>query len=973
MRKIAFKNYIVCCLFGWLPALVYAQSDATVKEYEKMYTTYPFSQPNPVANPTNVYPYFRFDGFTDKPVQQQWKVVELENDFIKVQVMPQIGGKIWTAIDKKNNRPFIYNNDVVKFRDIAMRGAWTSGGIEANFGIIGHTPGVATPVNYLTCKNDDGSVSCVISLLDMLTQTRWNMEIKLQKDKAYFTTAVFWHNGTAEDEPYYSWMNMAELAGEDLQFIEPGTNHLFHDGKSYSWPIDPEHKRDLSYYSQVDFGGAQSFHITGVYSKYWGSFHKNENYGMIHYAEREDKLGKKIFVWGKSRDGMIWDKLLNDNVGQYAELQSGRLYIQNIPSSVYGPYKQTSFTPYQTDTWKEYWYPYSNTGGVAVADTTGVLNVKQEGHSVRFFFSAVSNIKDTLKVTGKDGELIFSQPVKLQPLQTFEQSIELKDGETVAQVSLGETKFNTKDNVEKVLSRPTAPLVKVDYTSAYGLYLKGQYLTGTRHYAEAEACIKASLANDPGLLPALAEMALLQYKKLDYQAAFDYARKAISINTYDGQANYYYALAALKLNRVYDAEDGFQVAALTGLFRAAAYTELSRIKIMQQHYSEANSYAIKSLEFNTQNITALQLQYLAARLTGQTKLVKEVKGRILALDPLNHFIRFEDYFKNLDKESAGKFTGLIRDEMPEQTYLDLAIWYHELNSNEESKAILEMAPQKNNELLYWLAYLHRYDKSAGQWLSDAANGSANMVFPYRANSVAVMQWATQQNKRDWKPRYYLSLLYESAHDRLKARKEIENIDSAVNFAPFYAFRARLRDSIRHDQQMSDLTKAAAIDGEDWHYVKNLAEYLIAQKQYKQALNFIAPFASKHPENYIIGMLYVRSLMLNNDYSGAEKILQTLHVLPYEGARDGHKLYEQTKLMLALQSLKTNKLDEAQQKVNEARLWPEHLGAGAPYPNMINDKLENDIDDAILHARKGKAVSGKQATGFIARAKGINGM
>src|SRR5690625_3458098 len=110
----------IACLF-WAGILIQsfntiAQSPTTIKEYQKTFTTYPFSQPNPVPNPTNIYPYFRFDGFTDKPVKKKWKIVELENDFIKVWIMPQIGGKIWTAIDKKNGKPFIYDNDVVKFR-----------------------------------------------------------------------------------------------------------------------------------------------------------------------------------------------------------------------------------------------------------------------------------------------------------------------------------------------------------------------------------------------------------------------------------------------------------------------------------------------------------------------------------------------------------------------------------------------------------------------------------------------------------------------------------------------------------------------------------------------------------------------------------------------------------------------------------------------------------------------------------------
>src|SRR5579872_1711928 len=294
MKKQYWIAAILICWFCQAGLTAAAQSDATIKETEKEFTTYPFSDPNPIANPTNVYPYFRFDGFTDKPVKQKWKVVELENDYIKLWVMPQIGGKIWTAIDKKNNRAFIYQNDVVKFRDIAMRGAWTSGGIEANFGIIGHTPGVANPVDYIIKKNDDGSVSCTLSLLDLLTQTRWNLEIKLEKDKAYFTTRAFWHNKTGEDQPYYSWMNLAVKADDDLEFIEPGTNHLFHDGKSYEWPYDKEHNRNISFYKQNDFGGSQSYHITGVYSKYWGGYWHDSDYGMIHYAAREDKIGKKV-------------------------------------------------------------------------------------------------------------------------------------------------------------------------------------------------------------------------------------------------------------------------------------------------------------------------------------------------------------------------------------------------------------------------------------------------------------------------------------------------------------------------------------------------------------------------------------------------------------------------------------------------------------------------------------------------------
>ncbi len=181
---------------------------ATVREYQQVFPTYPFSDPNPIPAVGRIYPYFRFDGFTDVSEPRAWKVIELENAYLKVWILPEIGGKIWNAVDKRTGRSFIYFNQVVKFRDIAMRGPWTSGGIEANYGIIGHTPNVATPVDYVTRTNPDGSVSCIIGALDLLTRTPWRLEIRLGPAEAAFSTTSFWYNASDLEQPYYSWMNV---------------------------------------------------------------------------------------------------------------------------------------------------------------------------------------------------------------------------------------------------------------------------------------------------------------------------------------------------------------------------------------------------------------------------------------------------------------------------------------------------------------------------------------------------------------------------------------------------------------------------------------------------------------------------------------------------------------------------------------------------------------------------------------------
>lgn len=200
----------------------HGQNPGNIKEYQQEYLTYPFSDPNPVPAFGKIYPYYRYDGFTDKSGKRSWKIIELENDFLKIKIFPEIGGKIWSVVDKTNGKELFYDNDVVKFRDISLRGPWTSGGIEFNYGVVGHAPSCSFPVDYITKENDDGSVSCFIGNLDLLTRTRWTVEINLPKDSGWFTTRSFWHNSTSGTQPYYNWVNTGVLAKDDLEFIYPG-------------------------------------------------------------------------------------------------------------------------------------------------------------------------------------------------------------------------------------------------------------------------------------------------------------------------------------------------------------------------------------------------------------------------------------------------------------------------------------------------------------------------------------------------------------------------------------------------------------------------------------------------------------------------------------------------------------------------------------------------------------------------------
>jgi len=359
--------------------LVGARAKTTFKEYDRVFTTYPYSDPNPVPAMSRFYPYFRYDGFTDKPIQKKWKVVELSNEYLQVLILPEIGGKVWAAIDKTTGKPFIYFNHVVKFRDVSMRGPWTSGGMEANYGIIGHTPNCFSPVDCLVRRNRDGSASCIIGVLDLLTRTTWRLEINLPPNQACFSTRSLWHNASALDQAYYTWMNVGIKAAGNLRFIPPGTHHIGHDGRAHEWPIDPRDGRDLSWYEHNNFGSYKSYHVLGRLAEFFGGYWHDEDFGMAQCATYGDKPGRKVWIWGLSREGMIWEDLLTDADGQYVEVQSGRRFNQADSSSTLTPFKHAEFPPYATDTWTEHWLPVKGIKGFVSASPWGALNVTVEG------------------------------------------------------------------------------------------------------------------------------------------------------------------------------------------------------------------------------------------------------------------------------------------------------------------------------------------------------------------------------------------------------------------------------------------------------------------------------------------------------------------------------------------------------------------------------------------------------------------
>ncbi len=899
----------------------------TVKEYERVFTTYPYSDPDPVPTMSRIYPYFKYDGFTDKPVQKKWKVVELSNRYIRVLIMPQIGGKIWTAIEKSTGRPFIYFNHVVKFRDISERGPWTSGGIEPNFGIFGHTPDCFSPVDYRIRTDPDGSASCIIGALDLLTRSTWRIEIKLRPGRAYFTTRTIWHNGSGMEEPYYSWMNAAVKASGNLQFVFPGTNWIFHTGTVHPWPIDTANGHNISWYDQNNFGGAKSYHVLGRFSQFYGAYWHDDNFGMAHYAAYGDKVGRKIWIWGLSQQGMIWQKLLTDTDGQYVELQSGRLYNQAEPQSTYTPFKHKGFAPFATDTWKEYWMPIKGIGGFVTASPWGAMNVTQQGKQLIVGISPVQRFRGRLQVF--DGNLLLSsREVNLKTMQPASEVFRLNSLPEKLRVCLGGDKLVYAAGDEDSLTRPLTSPANFDWNSTYGLYVRGKELERRRHYVKAESDFQKCLAKNPNYLPALDDMASLANRRADFTAAYDFARRALSIDTYDPGANYQFGIASAGLGHDADAKAAFSIASISIGWRSAAWTQLAEEYLREKEYDKALAYARKSLDYNRFNLTGLRLEACVDRLTGDTSGAVAVLKILRAYDPLSHFVQFEKYL--MGKAGSHEFAGMIRSNLAYETYLELACWYHDVGLNKDALKVLALAPQQT-EVLYWQAYL-RHDSTM---LARANAASPEFVFPFRWESIPVYEWAIKHSDA-WQPKYYLALLRWSNGEINQARQLFADCGDRPEFAPFYAARAEAIQT----GTTRDLERAARLDPGEWRYGAMLIQYYLNHMDPSKADSIATEYAKRFPDNNALIRLRSETLIATGQYQAAANLLMASTLLPAEGATQGHVLYREAFLMLAVQRMKAGSFRDALKLIAKAREWPENLGVGEPYPKEIDDRLEN---------------------------------
>jgi tetratricopeptide (TPR) repeat protein len=536
--------------------------------------------------------------------------------------------------------------------------------------------------------------------------------------------------------------------------------------------------------------------------------------------------------------------------------------------------------------------------------------------------------------------------VTLKPLQSLEDSITIGDRGSPFEILVGGLiHYKSTDDSDRVLQRPVMSDRAFDWNSAYGLSVDARERARQRDYNGALTSYRLSIAKDPAFLPGLAGAAELFYRRMDYDSSFFYARHGLAIDAYDPESNYIYGLAARKLQRNYDAKDGFGFAAQSRGYSPAANLQLAEMALADSEWGDAAEYGNRCLAEDRDNAGGGKFMAVLYRHTGDTTRAMHVVDEMIGRDPLSHFARFERHLLSPSRETRYAFTAAIRGEMPHETYMEIGAYYARLRLWEDAEAALRLAPQ-HPMIGMWRAYIASKlgrDAESRDLLGSALSASPMLVFPHRQEEMEVLRWAEREQPH-WKTRYYLALLCGSLGREDEAREWLERCGDIPDYAPFFSTRAILRKD-DPDRALADYRQALKVGSVDWRTHNAIITFLNERGRYAEAMPLSLDAARGFRESYIMQFLLARTLLFNGEYASSLAILDTLTILPFEGARYGRDAYRQACILLALQKMHNREYEGALSLIARARYWPERLGAGEPY--NADARIEDYLEAGIL--------------------------
>ncbi len=766
-----------------------------------------------------IYPYPLQDKLTNNREDQIYKALYLENKYIKLCILPELGGRLFYATDKTNDYEIFYRQHVIKPSQIGMLGAWISGGIEWCV-FHHHRASTFLPVNYRLVSNDDGSKSIWIGEIEPRHRMKWSIGITLSPNSSLIKATIRMYNRTDYTHSILYWANVATHANDDYQiFFPPSTDFgVFHAKNEFvHWPIARTRYRGVDYRG-VDLSWWKnhpkpvSIFAHDLKDGFLAGYDHGQEAGVVHVGNPHIVTGAKLWEWGPGEEGSMWDtKVLTDSDGPYAELMTGA-YSDNQPDYSW-------IKPHETKEAIQHWYPLRDLGGVKAANTKAAINLEaRENGNLKFGVNVTEPYPDARIILSANDTVLFEKQIDIDPAHPFIHTIEISDSLNKSNL---ECALYTKDNECLIRYQPVIKDVPDELPDTVQPpaspekieTIEELYITGLRikqfHNARLNPhdYFLEALQRDPSDSRCNIQMGLDATQRGLYDKAETYFQTAIDrlsknyTRPRDCEAYYQLGLIQKRKDNPQAAYDNLYRAVWDFEFRAAAYFKLAEIACLQNNYDEALDHINNSLAVNALDPKALGLKSAILRHLDRHQEALRGVNQALKLDPLGFLAKHERIIsletlnrnKRLSKETAS-FIKLLKDD-PE-SYLEMAADYINAGFWNEALNILNRAVDLQKDGLsdyptihYYLAYLYHQNgnkEKVETSLKTAQQCPTDYCFPFRLETIDILQFALDNNSHDGRAKYFMgNLLYDR-----QPEKAIEYWEQSVNAEPTLAIAHR---------------------------------------------------------------------------------------------------------------------------------------------------------------------------------------
>lgn len=911
-----------------------------------------------------IYPYPFQDNLTHVRKEETYKALYLENEYVKLSMLPELGGRMFSALDKTNNYDFFYHQHVVKPALIGMLGAWISGGIE--WCVFHHHRNTTfMPVDYTLDEHPDGSRTIWIGETERRHRMKWLIGITLYPGKSYIEATVKLFNRTPLPHSILYWANVAVNANNDYQIIFPPSVQVatYHSKIDFTyWPISRGRYRGYDY-SGVDISWwksspvSNSFFAWQLQEDFMGGYDHGRQAGIVHIGNHHVVSGAKLWEWGTGPFGQMWDKVLTDEDGPYAELMVGA-FSDNQPDYSW-------IKPHEVKSFKQYWFPVQQIGGFKNANLNAAVNLEmKQNNTVLLGFHTTSEHPNAKAILEASDKVLFEEEVDIAPDKPFRKEVSIPAGtkETDLRASLISTRGEELisyipverkqvDQLPKPVKTPPKP---EEIPTIEELYLTGLRIEQIHNpRVDAMAYYEEALKRDPGDSRTNTIVGIHYIKRGMYEKAEEHLKRAVErvsaeyTRPADAEAHYYLGLAQRALGKLDDAYGNFYRATWDSAFHSAAYYQLAELSCMKVNFADALEQVNRSLSTNSLDTRALGVKAAILRRLGKPSEAQEVVSQALSVDPLDFLARNEGYLAELaagDPEKAldrlDDLRKLMRDDV--QSYLELSTDYMNCGLWDEAIEVLRRpVGWKMNFaatyplLYYYLGYLYERTgntEKATECYSLASKMPSDYCFPFRIQSLNVLNAAIEANPSDARARYYLgNLLFDIQPERaIACWEESRSLDDTFATVhrnlgwAYYRVRSKVPEAIECYE------KALACDRLDPRlYSEADLLYQIGNVVPERRL---ALLERNHDIVRTRNESFAREiavLVLNGKHEKAIDYLTNNFFHIREGGGEIHDVYVDAHLLKGLECMKQKSFAQALDHFQKASEYPENLSVGRP--------------------------------------------